>query len=198
MGKVIRLGRGEPGLQAKIAETEEYQRNRENQRDMPEVETEELLNLIGVYARPNNGLKRQVQLGAITPAYFLDRGETPAPLLQRPTFTGFAQSSSSDNGGSHGGADDPAVLFKQATEPQERADVVVQAVRGRLGRALGVASEDVEPTKLLSDYGVDSLMAAELRNWIGKEFKSNVAVFDITSGITILALGDLATERSEV
>jgi acyl carrier protein len=182
----------------KIAETEEYQRNRENQRDMLQVETEELLSLLSVYCQPKNGQKPQVLLGAITPAYFLDRGETPAPLLQRPMFTSFAQMLESDKPKSASNANDPARLFQQAATAEEQAQVVVHAVMARLGRALGVSADDIEPTKQLSDYGVDSLMAVELRNWIGKEFKANVAVFDLTGGASIIALGELVAERTEI
>lgn len=48
------------------------------------------------------------------------------------------------------------------------------------------------------DYGLDSLMAIELRNWIGRDFAPSVAVFDIMGGSSISALGDLVAKRTEI
>ncbi|RYO83338.1 hypothetical protein DL766_002690 [Monosporascus sp. MC13-8B] len=206
-----------------IAETEEYQRNRENSRDMAAIETEELLGLLNLCcntasristpqtessqrstSRGDGSLHPQILIGALTPADLYALGEAPTPLLQRPIFSGFAQQTSTSarslaarNGGEPT-AEDVALAFRQAVGSKNRAAIVVQAVTARLARALSVSPENVEPYKLLSDYGIDSLMAVELRNWISMDFQANVAVFDIMGGITITALGDLVAERSEL
>ncbi|KAI2601880.1 KR domain-containing protein [Hypoxylon sp. NC1633] len=73
---------------------------------------------------------------------------------------------------------------------KERADIVVQAVTARLARALSVSPDDVEPNKLLSDYG--------LRNWMRGDFQANVAVFDIMGETTIAGLGKMVIERAEI
>ena len=50
-----------------------------------------------------------------------------------------------------------------AADPAQRADVVREVVREKLGAMLGVAGEDVEPSKKISELGVDSLMAIEVK-----------------------------------
>lgn len=179
----------------RVAEKEEYQKNRESQRDMKQVETEELLSILSFYCQPNNGQRRQVLLGGMTPADFLLHGEEPIPLLQRPMFTGFARSAATKNTGSQAQSGESlAVRFEQASTPEEKLDVAVHAICARLARALDVPVDDIEPTKLLSQYGVDSLMAVELRNWIGKEFTASVPVFQITA-LSIVALGELVVQK---
>jgi acyl carrier protein len=61
---------------------------------------------------------------------------------------------------------------------------------------MSIAPEDVELGKPLSSYGVDSLMAVELRNWIRRDFGAPVAVFDIMGGVPIRAVGELVVARS--
>ncbi|KAK0610048.1 KR domain-containing protein [Bombardia bombarda] len=76
--------------------------------------------------------------------------------------------------------------------------VVMTALIGRLARALGVAAEDIDERRPLSDYGVDSLMAVELRNWVRRDFSATVAVFEIVgSGASIAAIGALVVEKTE-
>ena len=55
----------------------------------------------------------------------------------------------------------------------------------------------MELSRPLSDYGVDSLMAVELRNWIHQEFQATVSTFDIRGVTSIRALGGMVSSRSE-
>jgi len=43
-------------------------------------------------------------------------------------------------------------------------------------------------------YGVDSLIAVELRNWF-TEFSADIAIFEILGGATFKAVGGLAALR---
>lgn len=45
---------------------------------------------------------------------------------------------------------------------------------------------------------VDSLMAVELRNWIGREFEAKFAVFDNLGNTLIAAIGDLVAAKSSI
>ncbi|KAK7214382.1 hypothetical protein V2G26_002385 [Clonostachys chloroleuca] len=183
-----------------IAEKTEYQRNRENTGDMMAIESEELLGVLSQVCRPAiSNARHQVLIGAVTPEHFYARGKNPAPSLQRPLFSGFGtriagrfKAANQENSTE----DEPSKLFKQATSSKEKALVVARAIIIRIARALAIPAEEVESSKQLSDYGVDSLMAVELRNWIGRDFQTNVAVFEIMSGTTIQGLGQLVAERA--
>ena len=69
--------------------------------------------------------------------------------------------------------------------------VILEAFKKKLGRLLALKVEDVHDEDAITDYGVDSLVAVELRNWIRKEVGPNVTVFEILNGkLTVKGLVD--------
>ncbi|KAK8095752.1 Lovastatin diketide synthase LovF [Apiospora kogelbergensis] len=72
-----------------------------------------------------------------------------------------------------------------------------QTVRTKLQSSLNLhhalpAAEDIDTVRQLSDYGVDSLMAVELRSWLSRDFSADITVFDILGGASIAMIGQLA------
>ncbi|KAK8113578.1 hypothetical protein PG984_014104 [Apiospora sp. TS-2023a] len=91
-----------------------------------------------------------------------------------------------------------SLLFRQASGLEERErDPDPGTHEQKLARAMSIAADDLVPTKQLSDYGVDSLMAVELRNWIARDFGASVPVFDFMGGATIADIGALVAEKTE-
>lgn len=73
------------------------------------------------------------------------------------------------------------------------ADLITGAMVERLARLMMMPESDVDAGKPLSAYGVDSLVAVEVRNWIARETGVDVSVFDIMANVPMRALaGDLA------
>lgn len=185
-----------------VAENEEYRRVRQRTRDMQPVEEADLLAILDDYCDPARGVlqprESQLLVGAITPAHFRDQGEAPMPFLNRPIFAGLDGSSTTldRHKGSASMHADTVELFQRAENDEQRLDVVVEALKGRLARALGVSTDDIDKREALSDYGVDSLMAVELRNWVRKDFGASVSVFEIMGGKSILEVGKLLVLRS--
>ena len=62
--------------------------------------------------------------------------------------------------------------------------------------ALGMPAGDVDIGKPLHAYGVDSLLAVELRNWFGKDVGAEVAIFDIMGVQSIAEVAALVAGRS--
>lgn len=193
-----------------IAENSGYQRQRQSLNDMNPIDDTELLAVLTLACDPENPLRTpttprapgQVLFGLRTPAENMVQGlESPA-VLDRPLFAGFSfipggGSQAPGQPSSAATADQGAgALFRQAGDSGERVQVVLRALSAKLARAMSISPEDVEPGKALSAYGVDSLMAVELRNWIGREFGAAVAVFDIMGGVAIASVADLVTARS--
>ena len=87
----------------------------------------------------------------------------------------------------------------QSTSWIEAGNVVVQALIAKLSKSLStIQNDEVDIDKPLHAYGVDSLLAVELRNWIAKEFQADVAVFEALGGSTFSTLGMLVAGRSAV
>ncbi|KAI0149675.1 hypothetical protein F4776DRAFT_659576 [Hypoxylon sp. NC0597] len=185
-----------------VAETQAYQRQRKSWDDMQKIDDTELLALLSVLCDPSEPLPTQsgsqVLLGLRTPADFLVKGQTPPALLTRPLFAAFSHVVGEAKNTSKDAAVDVAAMFKAATDSSERIQIVIKALTQKLARSMAISPDDVELNKPLSSYGVDSLMAVELRNWIGRDFQASVAVFDIMGNVPVSAIGDLVVAKSTV
>ena len=181
-----------------VAETERLQQQFQSSKGFIQVEETEFLSLLDICCDPSyrpEGHRCQMVMGLETPASLLARSLEPPAILQRPLFARFSQLP----GRSGSSSDDTAAqLFRQVESAAERAQVVVEALSKRLARTLSIKLEDVDTHQALHAYGVDSLIAVELRSWLGKEFAADVPVFEIVSGKTIEAVGELVAKTSRI
>ncbi|KAK4203182.1 polyketide synthase [Triangularia verruculosa] len=185
-----------------VAETERLQQHFQSSKGFVPIEEAEFLSLLDICCDPSyqpGPDQCQMVMGLETPASLLARSLEPPEFLQRRLFARFSQlpgQAAGINSGSN--SDDAARLFRQAESAAERAQVVVEALSKRLARTLSIKLEDVDTHQALHAYGVDSLIAVELRSWLGKEFAADVPVFEIVSGKTIEAVGELVATTSRI
>ncbi|KAJ4288369.1 hypothetical protein N0V90_011603 [Kalmusia sp. IMI 367209] len=185
-----------------VAESQLYQRVREREADMQQIEEAEFMALLDVYCDPSRAVENeddcQILLGPVIPADLRAIGEEPPPILQRPLFSGFDSPRSLNECSSIPDTNQkkPSAMYKIAATADEKVNVVVDALMSKMARALAIPPSDIDTGRPLFAYGVDSLVAVELRNWMVNEFSSEIAVFDIMDGITIAGIGALVVERS--
>lgn len=74
----------------------------------------------------------------------------------------------------------------------EAGEIIATAIARRLSLALSVPEEDVDVT-----FGVDSLVAVELRFWFANEVKAELSVFNILANRSILELGHHAASKCQ-
>ncbi|KAI6268439.1 Type I Iterative PKS [Pyricularia oryzae] len=188
-----------------VSEEVSYQRHLKLVEDMHKLEEDEFLALLTLCcdpsgpSSPQSGDGARVLFGLRTPDEFLNQGKEPPEMLSRPLFATFLHNEKSvEQAVGQPAASDPAVVFRATPDPSDRARVVVEALKQKLGRAMAISPGDVQVEKPLSVYGVDSLFAVELRNWILKDFSATVAVFDIMGNVPISNIGKLVVGRSTV
>ncbi|KAF3058249.1 Lovastatin diketide synthase LovF [Daldinia childiae] len=80
------------------------------------------------------------------------------------------------------------VQLTQASSLEQATDVVTNALVKKLAKSMMIAAEDIEVTRPVSSYGVDSLLAVELRAWIYSELQSDISVFDLLSKTALTSL----------
>ncbi|KAH8885728.1 ketoacyl-synt-domain-containing protein [Thozetella sp. PMI_491] len=106
------------------------------------------------------------------------------------------------SGTSSGYATDEADILRSAlkssTSAVQASDVVIDAVRSRLARVMGTDAANVEAGKPLHAYGVDSLMAVEMRNWLVKEMRCDISLFDVVGAPAIADLAAKIVETSKL
>jgi aryl carrier-like protein len=150
-----------------------------------------------------SNLEAQCLVGLPTPEYLHSNGGELPEAYEQPLFShlrniGRNEASTASSEDTKKGTTDYARRFKAATSAEEAAAVVVEGLVAKLSHTLSVPVEDIDPTKPLHAYGVDSLVAVELRNWFAKEFASNVAIFNFVGAPCIQAVGGLVTEASSL
>nr|UPW35101.1 tetraketide synthase [Didymella macrostoma] len=101
---------------------------------------------------------------------------------------------------SQGGGPDSKIGADQelsmATSLVEAIDVVGRAITAKLATMFLIAAESIIASKSLSEYGVDSLVAVELRNWLAAQLSSDVSVFDVMQSQSLTALATTVATKS--
>ncbi|KAI1099763.1 polyketide synthase PksD [Jackrogersella minutella] len=187
-----------------VAENAILKRSFEKYLGLAHIEVDEFLTLLDIfcdpeYRPPPSAARGQVTMGIVTPADLLMQGnDMPLEHMHRSLFAYFNHAIVVSSNSILANSVNSAALFRQAETTEEMTNVVVEALGRKLARALSIQSEDVDVDKPLHVYGVDSLVAVELRNWIAKEFAAEVPVFELMSGRTVSAIGQLVTKTSQV
>ncbi|KXX75424.1 Lovastatin diketide synthase LovF [Madurella mycetomatis] len=153
--------------------------------------------------------RSQIIMGLDIPSHALARGMDPPGWMHEPMFANLHQLEmieAEDEGGQleglnfHGAVKgqtgpDVATRVKEAASVAESADIVCDALLSKLCKALARAPESLDKTQPLHVYGVDSLVAVELRNWILQTLKVDVAVFEILGGSTCATIARGVAEK---
>lgn len=199
--KAVALDLGWMGDVGIMAENEELARGYEIEAKISEPEFHALLKL---YCSPslNNSSPWRVQsmIGLVAPAHFHSKGLEPPGWMQAPIFSPLAQMRLKEDSPPAASADvtaadvtDYAAEFARAPS---QAEVVIADLVHKLAKALSMAHTEIDITRPLHKYGIDSLMAVELRNWFAKLFRTDVAVFEIIcQGNSIGAIGAMVAAK---
>lgn len=167
------------------------------------ITQKELFALLDHYCDPSLGLQAplnsQVIVGIETLEAVREQGLDPAVwMTQRPFWNHFYQMST----GARREADttkqgiDYAGQLTTTSSVSEAAEIVTQGLTQKLSRALAVSEDDFDLDKPLHVYGVDSLVAVELRNWISRDMNADVAIFDILGKWSFKEVGVTVAKKS--
>ncbi|ORX96602.1 hypothetical protein BCR34DRAFT_497625 [Clohesyomyces aquaticus] len=87
----------------------------------------------------------------------------------------------------------------KAAETVIAASKIVEGVLAKnLGRALTMEKDDIDLERPIFAYGVDSLVAVEIRNMIFRSIKADVSVFDVMSNLSIAQLAVRIVGKSKL
>ncbi|GFN16497.1 type I Iterative Polyketide synthase (PKS) [Aspergillus tubingensis] len=124
---------------------------------------------------------------------------TKAYWLGKPMFRYMAQQRSSEGHRERQGQSiNLPAAFRGAESMADATAAVTKALTVKLARTLSVDEGSLDENKALHQYGVDSLVAVELRTWFSKEVQADVATFDIIGRATITSLAGVAASRSKL
>jgi hypothetical protein len=74
--------------------------------------------------------------------------------------------------------------------PEAAKEFILAALLKKLSRSLMMDVSELDAARSMSSYGTDSLVAVEMKNWIQRETKATVSVFEILQSSSIAVLVD--------
>lgn len=200
--KAVSLDLGWIETMGKVAETESLKKGIASVGYLMPISDKDLLALLDHYCDPSLPLQTpltcQVVVGLATPAVTRAAGTDIPSFMQRPTYRAmhWIKLGDTPTSSSLEAATDYAALFAETESLDDAGAIVAQGLVRKLSKALSMPSEDVDVSKPLHAYGVDSLLAVELRNWFSKEISADVAIFNIMGSPSIAEVSITVAEKS--
>ena len=127
--------------------------------------------------------------GLALPYYFAD------PRLGPLAVTSVAAQVSASE---QGAAVSLASRLAEAGGAEQAGEVILEALVCKVADMLQIPASEVDPSRPMYRYGVDSLVALEVRNWITRELKANVALLEILGAVPMTAFAAKIAEKSKL
>ncbi|KAI1102916.1 putative polyketide synthase [Jackrogersella minutella] len=164
-----------------------------------QIEEEEFLAMIDIAMEGGKDQRGcQVVTGVGTQADF-DRSQGDVPHWFRdPVFSHLHNMRARHIDTSAHSGPSLAQQLKDTVSVSAAAGIVLDALMRKLSKSLMIALEDIDASSPTSVYGVDSLVAVEVRNWLLREVKADVPVFEILQASSLQLLGYKIAEKSSL
>ena len=127
--------------------------------------------------------------GLARPEYFND------PRFGPLAVTSVATATSAE---SQGSTVSHASRIGNANSKEQATEIITDAVIHKTAEVLQMPAFEVDPGRPLYRYGVDSLVALEVRNWIIREMKANMALLELLAAVPIDSFAGRIAEKSKL
>lgn len=138
--------------------------------------SDELLALLDLYCNPSTKLldpvQNQVTVGLELGVNQRTKGWDRSEVMQQPLFRHLQgiDSTATAISNTKEGDQDLKAQVTGATSSANAAATVSEALRNKMSRILGIGQDQITLDSRVVLYGVDSLVAIELRNWLAKRW----------------------------
>ncbi|ENH98624.1 hypothetical protein COCC4DRAFT_45906 [Bipolaris maydis ATCC 48331] len=123
--------------------------------------------------------------------------DTSLPGLNAPLFSRYRMLSCQNSTGSTD-VDTLRGILAQSSSFDSAVTIVLSALVDQVVSRTEIPIENVHTTKSLQDYGIDSLVAVELRNWLIKDMDSVVPMLELLGAESLSALAVKIAARSQL
>jgi hypothetical protein len=140
----------------------------------------------------------QIVTGIELPALILRTGRQTPEAMTRPLFRAMHQiipvSETSLTATTKG--QDFAAVFEAAETFAAAGAAVADALKLKFCRILGLEAEDNTINDQMDSFRAYSLIALEVRNWLAKEIRADLAVYEILGDVKLIDTGLTAARKS--
>lgn len=146
----------------------------------------------------DGGQQQEAQsiIGLETPSRIKMRDAEVPDWMKRLTFSQMADENVWGDSGSSGNGRNYSHLLQEAESIEECGSIVTEGLVEKISNALSIPGKDIDTSQPLYEYGVDSLLAIEIRNWAMKECGAEVAVFEIVGDVSFEVVGSTIAGKS--
>lgn len=154
--------------------------------------------------RGDNGCAPHLTVGLGTADLITSQRLPSLPWFGQPRFASLAVANDSsanlDGEVAVGGASLSTKLSEAGANKDKvsAAGIITEALVTKLADILRTAPSEIHADRPLYSYGVDSLVALEVRNWITHELKASVSLLDILAAVPIQAFAKQLAEKSKL
>ncbi|KAL9093844.1 MAG: hypothetical protein Q9165_003767 [Trypethelium subeluteriae] len=161
---------------------------------------------------------REDELMALMEAAFLDLDRSPASgsiitglgawhegesriVYSTPRFSHFrrmALGASYDDKSGANSATGVRDALRQAKSMEDATTIVCDAIMAKMSSLLMLPLEDIAPTRSMQEYGMDSLVAVEMRNWITNNLGATIPVLEMLGNASLRALSTGIVKKSSM
>ena len=115
-----------------------------------------------------------------------------------PLFAHFRRRALQSNGGtrSSGSLGQVGDALRHVKTLEEAIDRICTALIDKIASRSSILAENISSSKPVTDYGIDSLVAVELRNWITREMDSTIPILELLANQSILQLSAKIAQKS--
>ncbi|TVY81127.1 Ochratoxin highly reducing polyketide synthase [Lachnellula suecica] len=182
----------------------------ENQEKLPialsygSISEPELLSILEYHMDPTrNPLGENVSsqtVAGIRSSTDFARANFPQPAyMDYPLFSQLCASADTTSGESETKVELPIrELLSSTTSLETATALVTKAIILKLSRIMSIKTDEIDPNRALTFYGVDSLVVVDFRSWMKKELEADIAISDMLSDIGIGDLSELIAKASEL
>ncbi|XHG07542.1 hypothetical protein AWENTII_010681 [Aspergillus wentii] len=96
------------------------------------------------------------------------------------------------------GAMDAQSELRAATNAAKAIEVTHKALQQKVAQLLLVPERDLDASRSVASYGVDSLISVELQNWITAQLGGHVQTVELMSSMGMVQLAEMIAQRSRL
>lgn len=100
-------------------------------------------------------------------------------------------------GGKKGEDDSLGDLLSKSTSLGEAVNYIADAIIHKLAGMFMLSVTEIDKGQSLGKYGVDSLVAVELRTWLVTKTQAQVSIFDILQSVSLVAVAEMTATKSK-
>ncbi|KAG7038038.1 reducing polyketide synthase [Colletotrichum scovillei] len=142
----------------------------------------------------------QVTTGLGTADIMAAHGLDQPGYFSIPRFGPLAVTSSATSASGAGKLDTVSLSSRlsEASSKQQALNIITEALVKKVADILQMPVSEVDPGRPMYRYGVDSLVALEVRNWITKEMKATVALLEVLAAVPMEVFAARIADKSKL